>query len=116
PRLTPPVTEAEPAEAQGTAGTLQRFPGAATSQITPGLVGRRAALAQLHSSLAKALQGQRQVVFVTGEIGMGKTALVEAFVAQLTAEMPVLVMQGQCVEHYGSGEAYLPVLEALGRL
>ena len=79
-------------------------------------MGRQAALAQLHSSLAKALQEQRQVVFVTGEIGMGKTALVEAFVAQITAEMPVLVMQGQCVEHYGAGEAYLPVLEALGRL
>ena len=30
--------------------------------------------------------------------------------------MPLLVMQGQCVEHYGAGEAYLPVLEALGRL
>jgi len=84
--------------------------------VTPGLVGREAALAQLHGSLAQALQGKRQVVFATGEIGMGKTALVEAFVAQITAAMPVLVMQGQCVEHYGSGEAYLPVLEALGRL
>jgi DNA-binding winged helix-turn-helix (wHTH) protein len=115
-RFIAPVTEAEPAEAQGIARTLQRLPGAAPSQVTPRLVGRRAALAQLHSSLAKTLQGQRQVVFVTGEIGMGKTALVEAFVAEITAEMPLLVMQGQCVEHYGSGEAYLPVLEALGRL
>src|SRR4029453_12958064 len=66
-RFIAPVTEAEPAEAQGTARTLQRLPGAAPSQVTPGLVGRRAALAQLHSSLAKALQGQRQLVFVTGE-------------------------------------------------
>src|SRR5262249_6938183 len=115
-RFIAPVTEAEPAEAQGTVGTLQRLPGAVTSQVPPRLVGRQAALAQLHGSLAKTLQGQRQVGFRSGATRMGKTALVEAFVAQLTAEMPVLVMQGQCVEHYGSGEAYLPVLEALGRL
>src|SRR5262245_6523318 len=24
--------------------------------------------------------------------------------------------RGQCIEHYGAGEAYLPLLEALGRL
>src|SRR4029077_18449210 len=82
----------------------------------PGLVGRKTALAQLHGSLEKARQGKRQGMFVTGEIGIGKTALVDAFVAQVTAETPLLVMHGQCVEHYGSGEAYLPVLEALGRL
>ena len=115
-RFIAPVTEAEPAEAQDTTGTLRRLPEAATLRVTPGLVGRKAALAQLHGSLAKALQGKRQVMFVTGEIGMGKTTLVEAFVAQVTAEMPARVMQGQCVEHYGSGEAYLPVLEALERL
>ena len=27
-----------------------------------------------------------------------------------------LVARGQCIEHYGAGEAYLPVLEALGQL
>jgi predicted ATPase/DNA-binding winged helix-turn-helix (wHTH) protein len=115
-RFIAPVMEAEPAEAQGTAGTLQHLPGTTTLRVPPELVGRQTVLAQLHGSLAKALQGKRQVVFVTGEIGIGKTALVEAFVTQITAEMPVLVMQGQCVEHYGSGEAYLPVLEALERL
>src|SRR5262245_59611054 len=115
-RFIAPVTEVEPAEAQGTAGTLQCLPSTATLRVTPRLVGRKAALAQLYGSLAKALQGKRQVMFVTGEIGMGKTTLIEAFIAQITAEMPVLVMQGQCVEHYGSGEPYLPVLEALGQL
>ena len=71
-RFIAPVTEAKPAEAQDTAGTLQHLAGTATLQTTPGLVGRQAALAQLHGSLAKALQGKRQIVFVTGEIGMGK--------------------------------------------
>src|SRR5262245_18343759 len=93
-RFIAPVTEATPAEAQGTAGTLQRLAHATALRGTPGLVGRKAGLTQLHASLAQALQGKRQVVFVTGEIGMGKTTLVETFVAQITAEMPVLVMQG----------------------
>jgi predicted ATPase len=55
-------------------------------------------------------------VFVTGEPGIGKTALVEAFLAQVGEGEAVRVGRGQCVEHYGAGEAYLPVLEALGRL
>src|SRR5262245_56117241 len=43
------------------------------------LVGREAELAQLHSWLEKALRGERQLVFVTGEPGIGKTTLIEAF-------------------------------------
>ncbi|MCI0372348.1 MAG: AAA family ATPase, partial [candidate division NC10 bacterium] len=60
--------------------------------------------------------GRRQIVFVTGDAGIGKTTLVEAFVHQLGAEAGLWVGRGQCIEHYGTGEAYLPVLEALGRL
>src|SRR6266545_783524 len=115
-RFIAPVTAAAQPEAPGIVGTLPHIPIDATPRVTPGLVGRKAALVQLHGSLAKALQGKRQVMFVTGEIGIGKTALVEAFVAQAIAETPLLVAHGQCVEHYGSGEAYLPVLEAFGRL
>jgi predicted ATPase len=79
-------------------------------------VGRQAELTRLHAWLATALCGVRQVVFVTGEAGLGKTALVEAFMAELGTYGPLWLGQGQCVEHYGAGEAYLPVLEALGRL
>lgn len=61
-------------------------------------------------------QGQRQVGCIVGEPGIGKTALVEAFVAQVSAIEDVWVGHGQCMDHYGAGEAYLPVLEALGRL
>src|SRR5262247_4430681 len=50
-RFIAPVMEAELAEVQGTAGTLQRLPGTTTSQVTSGLVGRKAVLAQLHGSL-----------------------------------------------------------------
>jgi len=85
------------------------------SHVSP-LVGREVELAQLHGWLARALGGERQVVFVTGEPGMGKTALVDTFLAQALAQGELGIALGQCVEHYGVGEAYLPVLEALGRL
>jgi tetratricopeptide (TPR) repeat protein len=53
------------------------------------------------------------VVWVAGEPGIGKTMLVEHFLAGLGA---AAVARGQCVEHYGTGEPYLPVLEALTEL
>jgi DNA-binding winged helix-turn-helix (wHTH) protein len=79
-----------------------------------GLVGREAELAQLQRWWAQACQGRRQVVFITGEAGIGKTTLVDAFVAQMAATAAVWSARGQCIEHYGAGEAYLPLLEALG--
>jgi predicted ATPase len=63
-----------------------------------------------------AQQGRHQLVLISGEAGIGKTTLVDAFVAQVTATHMVGVGYGQCTEQYGAGEAYLPVLEAFGRL
>jgi hypothetical protein len=56
------------------------------------------------------------MVFVTGEPGIGKTTLVDAFVAGLAGNPHLLMCRGQCIEHYGVGEPYQPVLEAFGRL
>ena len=53
---------------------------------------------------------------ITGEPGIGKTALVDTFVAHVAATEDVWIGRGQCLDHYGAGEAYLPILEALGRL
>ncbi len=80
------------------------------------LVGREAELAQLQRWLEQARNGEQQLVFVTGEPGIGKTALVSAFLADLSTADDLLLAQGQCVEHYGAGEAYLPVLAALDSL
>jgi DNA-binding winged helix-turn-helix (wHTH) protein/predicted ATPase len=82
----------------------------------PLLVGREAMLQQLGAAWTRARQGQRQVVWVTGEAGIGKTTVVEAFRAVVATDPAVWLAAGQCVEHYGTGEAYLPVLEALGQL
>src|SRR5262249_61151970 len=72
--------------------------------------------AQLHRGLAHVRQGARHIVWLTGEPGIGKTTVVNAFVAQAAAAGDLWLARGQCVGHYGAGEAYLPVLEALGRL
>ena len=80
------------------------------------VVGREAELGHLHSLFAKALRGERQVVFVTGEAGIGKTTLVDAFLAQIRDRADVRITSGQCVEQYGPGEAYMPLLEATRRL
>jgi Predicted ATPase len=53
---------------------------------------------------------------VAGEPGIGKSTLIEAFLAQVAETSSLWIGRGQCIEHYGAGEAYLPVLEALGRL
>ncbi|MGE0681473.1 MAG: AAA family ATPase [Candidatus Binatia bacterium] len=83
---------------------------------TAHLVGREMELAQLDAWLAKAALGERQIIFITGESGIGKTALIEAFLQRALAVQPLWLARGQCIEHYGAGEAYLPVLDALGRL
>ncbi|HKA53306.1 MAG TPA: AAA family ATPase, partial [Candidatus Binatia bacterium] len=70
----------------------------------------------MHGLFGKALAGERQIVFVTGEAGIGKTTLVDAFLARLCDRADVRVTSGQCVEQYGPGEAYLPLLEATTRL
>jgi hypothetical protein len=79
-------------------------------------VGREAELARLQGWLERALQGARQVVFVTGEPGIGKTAILDAFLAHLPAPGGVWIRRGQCVAQHGSGEAYMPVFEVLNRL
>ena len=91
-------------------------PAVAVAAAAPTLVGRDPELARLHALFAAAAGGQRRLVFVTGEPGIGKTTLVESFLAQLADPDALRIGRGQCVEQYGSTEAYLPVLEALGRM
>jgi len=82
----------------------------------PGVVGRDEALSRLRSWFEKMLTGERQIVFVTGEAGIGKTALVDTFARSIASDRSIRIGRGQCLEQYGTGEAYLPVLEAIGRL
>src|SRR6266702_3956594 len=79
------------------------------------MVGRKAAMAQLEGYLGQALKAQRQVIFITGEAGIGKTTLVDEFHQAATRRPNLRVIRGQCVEGFGGKEAYYPVLEALGQ-
>jgi predicted ATPase/DNA-binding winged helix-turn-helix (wHTH) protein len=98
-----------------TPGAFSLTPPSSALRPVP-LVGREAELTQVHQWLATASEGVRQVGFVVGEVGIGKTTLVDAFVAQVESEVALWIGHGQCIDQYGAGEAYLPVLEALGRL
>jgi predicted ATPase/DNA-binding winged helix-turn-helix (wHTH) protein len=79
------------------------------------MVGRHGELELLLQRWRFASAGERQVVFVSGEAGVGKTELVSAFLQELRAMGEPLILWGQCVDQYGSGEPYLPVIEALRR-
>ncbi len=80
------------------------------------VVGRDIPLRIMQQCQEKALAGTRQLAFVTGEPGIGKTTIVEAFLSQNFQNTNAWVARGQCIEHYGAGEAYLPLLDALGGL
>ena len=80
------------------------------------LVGRQGEVDTLESWFQRAAQGARQFVLVSGQAGVGKTTVVERWLARLAAGRGVRIAWGQCVEHYGEGEPYLPLLEALGQL
>ena len=82
----------------------------------PTMVGREDELAQLQTWYSHVLEGQRRVIFVTGEAGIGKTTFAQAFLDFVAEEGTARVGRGQCIEQYGAGEPYMPVLEALGRL
>jgi DNA-binding winged helix-turn-helix (wHTH) protein len=80
------------------------------------LVGREWALSELRGSLQNALKGERKILFITGEPGIGKTSVVDEFERQTAAEIPIRISRGQCVEGFGGKEAYYPMLEALSKL
>jgi len=79
-------------------------------------VGRERELAALDGHLRKALQGHRQLVLVTGEAGVGKSTLLDAFEQRLGGHEGMRIARGQCVEGFGGKEAYYPILDAFGQL
>jgi DNA-binding winged helix-turn-helix (wHTH) protein len=79
----------------------------------PGFIGRAEALTRLQQAWELACSGRRSIVWVTGEPGIGKTMLIEHFISGIGN---ATCAHGQCVEHYGAGEPYLPVLEAIADL
>ena len=79
-------------------------------------IDRRSARAHIEGCLEKAARGARQVAFVAGEAGVGKTTFVDLFVQRVGLRPDVRIARGQCIEAFGGQEAYYPLLEAVDQL
>ena len=91
--------------------------GAAAEPEASSVTGSGGALGELWDCLRKSFHGDRQIVFVTAEPGIGKATAADEFQHQAAANVPgIRVARGQCVEGYGNREAYYPMLEAVGQL
>jgi serine/threonine protein kinase/tetratricopeptide (TPR) repeat protein len=81
------------------------------------LVAREQELEKLEKHLNSALVGKSQLVFVTGESGAGKTALVKEFsIRAQKMNADLIVVNGKCNAHTGFGDPYFPFIELLNLL
>ncbi|MCB0212439.1 MAG: AAA family ATPase [Anaerolineae bacterium] len=94
---------------------LPQFLADTTAPARPPLfVARDQEMALLQHHLDQALAGQGQVMFITGQAGSGKTALVQAFARQAQAAVAdLLIAPGSCDAYLGLGDPYLPFREIL---
>ena len=115
-RLRPSAAEVEQVLA-----SLER-PKGSREALSPRTVGRRMVgrgqeLAELQAAFGLAAAGAGSLICIKGEPGIGKSTLVEEFVGELTSSgQNYCIARGRCSERLGSGEAYLPFLEALDSL
>ena len=80
---------------------------------TPVVVGRSRELARLRAAWDVACTGKRDVRLGRWRARYRQDDAHRPFVASLG---DVASSRGQCVEHYGAGEPYLPILDALADL
>src|SRR5512136_1906453 len=77
-------------------------------------IGRKTELHRLEETLKRAEDGQLQVIFIAGEAGAGKTALVEEFTRLREDADPKLITTiGQWNAQTGAGDPYLPFRQVL---
>jgi class 3 adenylate cyclase/tetratricopeptide (TPR) repeat protein len=84
-----------------------RFEAAAERGLTP-LIGRKRELALLHEHFEHAKSGAGQVVFVSGEAGIGKSRLMLEFKRSLGDDVPWI--EGHCIS-YGQNIPYVPIID-----
>ena len=83
----------------------------------PVFVGRETELRHLGKLLDTAAVGKAQVVFIVGEAGAGKSALVSEFVRRAEAADPKLISSiGECNAQTGIADPYLPFRQVLTAL
>jgi len=83
----------------------------------PVFVARETELEELTAFLDRSVSGGGQVVFITGEAGSGKTALIQEFARRAQeAHTDLIVASGKCNAHTGIGDPYSPFMEMLSLL
>lgn len=100
----------------GSIGDVSAFPLEASQSGDPLFVGRDTPLEALMSRFRQAQSGRLQLVFLSGEPGLGKSTVVRKFLAQLSVSSSPVVGYGQCIEGLAGTEPYYPILEALAVL
>ncbi|WP_419819394.1 helix-turn-helix transcriptional regulator [Glaciibacter flavus] len=85
-----------------------------TSTSSPLLIGRSGELARLHEAFEQANAGTPHTVLVGGEAGIGKSRLLDAFLADVAGQARVLV--GQCVDLGSVASPYAPIKSVLRSL
>jgi DNA-binding SARP family transcriptional activator len=120
--LDPPVQDGGPgsqeaAAPRGFVSPSVHYSPVRADRLTAPFVARDDELAELSRALEAVLAEQGRVVFVTGEAGSGKTALVHEFARQAQEAVAELVaVFGRCDAHTGVGDPYLPWRDMLGLL
>ncbi len=89
--------------------------GMQNQSVSPVFVGRAPELAVLGTALADAGAGRPQALLLGGEAGVGKSRLVEEFLAAAEASGAVVAVGG-CVEAGADGLPFAPVATALRAL
>ncbi len=112
-RMICPVSSTPPAPAQVVA--LNRPASIARELPQRGFVGRDDELLRLELHAQAALSGRRQLVLLAGEAGMGKSALIDAFLATQTPHGSLLG-RSVCLEQSSEREAFGPWLSMLADL
>ena len=101
---------ARPVQGGSTARAVEPIPSASGGAHL--VVGRNAPLEMLDRMTQSMFAGQRQIAFVTGEAGIGKTAFIAKAMERLTGQ-GVDLLYGRCTERFGTDEVFLPLIDAL---
>ncbi len=86
-----------------------------TRATARGFVGRTEELVRFRAAIERATSGQPAVLLVSGEAGVGKTRLVEQWLAVADA-VGAARLVGHCVQLEHAAYPYAPVIEAIRAL
>jgi serine/threonine protein kinase len=113
------LLQTEPARRAGHAEVMATLDGQSTLELAPSsplvdlLVGRESELSRLHEALAATRRGKPGVAMVSGMSGMGKSAVVQRFLADCE-DAGALVLRGRCYEAEELPyKAFDPLMDAL---